>query len=468
MLKRNSVPQRVPVFLATVLLLAACGGDRAAGGKTAATTRRGADSTAAAAAAVPGGSKANVMAKLPPRIRGIYLNAYSLGPRLKTALRIADETEINTFVVDVKDERGMHYRSKLALPMQLSQPGEITVRDLKSFVDTLHARRIFAIARIVVFKDPILSKAKPDWSIKTPAGALWRDKAGNTWVSAWDENVWSYNLDIAEEVARAGFDMIQFDYVRFPEPYKSLPPQVHPKARGDRTDAIAAFLNRAKQRLHPLGVPVAADVFGLTPNDPGDVGIGQQWETIASTADVIEPMMYPSHYLPTHLPGVRRPNRMPYETLFKSAGMAVLRTQAMRQAGIPTARIIPWLQAFSAPWIDRTYTYGAEQLRLQKKGVYDVGLEDWILWSPGSKYEPFVPALEKETAPRAASSYTPPADVKATVAAFERQGVRAAREKAAQQARGITTDPAAADSARTGRQSMESASPAQAEPGATP
>jgi hypothetical protein len=58
------------------------------------------------------------------------------------------------------------------------------------------------------------------------------DKAGNTWVSPWEEAVWDYNLDIAEEVARAGFNEIQFDYVRFAEPYRSLPPQVHPKARG--------------------------------------------------------------------------------------------------------------------------------------------------------------------------------------------------------------------------------------------
>jgi hypothetical protein len=101
--------------------------------------------------------------------------------------------------------------------------------------------------------------------------------------------VWDYNLDIAEEVARAGFNEIQFDYVRFAEPYKSLPPQVHPKARGARADAIAAFLNEAKRRLHPLGVTVTADVFGLVPNEAGDVNIGQQWETVAATADHILP-----------------------------------------------------------------------------------------------------------------------------------------------------------------------------------
>jgi hypothetical protein len=454
---------------AAVLLLAACGGggrDAAPGGKPdSAAAQSGAAGSQPSSTSTPGGDPGGVVGKMPAQVRGIYLNAYSLGPRLKRQLEIADQTEINTFVVDVKDERGLHYRSQLGLQMQLADPREITVRDLKTLTDTLHAHHVFAIARIVVFKDPVLSKARPDWSIRTPQGDLWRDKKDNTWVSAWDQNVWNYNIQIAEEVARGGFDMVQFDYVRFPEPYKSLPPQVHPHAQGDRTDAIAAFLNLAKRRLHPLGVPVAADVFGLTPNDPGDVGIGQQWETIASTADVIEPMMYPSHYLPTHLPGVPHPNRMPYETLWKSAGMAVLRSQALEQAGLRPARSIPWLQAFSAPWVDHNFTYGPDQLRQQVKGVYDVGLNDWILWNPGSKYDPFVPGLARETAPHAAASYAAPADVRGTLALFERQGVAEARRKAVQQAHGNTVDRAAADSARTGRASPTSTSPAGAEAG---
>jgi hypothetical protein len=303
-----------------------------------------------------------------------------------------------------------------------------------------------------VFKDPILSKAKPEWSVQRPGGGLWVDKAGNTWVSTWDENVWDYNLDIAEEAAKAGFDEIQFDYVRFAEPYKSLPPQVHPRARGDRTDAIAAFLNEAKRRLHPLGVTVTADVFGLSPNDPNDVNIGQQWETLSAIADHLLPMSYPSHYLPVHLPGVPKPDLMPYETVYKSLGMARLRTDALAGAGVKPARVIPWLQAFSAPWLGRNHQpYGPEQIRQQKKAVYDVGYDDWVLWHPGSKYEPFLAGLEKTTESRKAASYTAPPEVQSMVRRFEREGVAEARRKAAGQARGDVTDPAAAQAARAGR-----------------
>ena len=395
----------------------------------------------------------------PDQIRGIYLNAYAAGSpnRFPKLLAMADSTEINTFVVDVKDERGIHYHgSEVALANEMAQEGERTIKDLKAFADTLQAHDIYSIARIVIFKDPILSKAKPDWSVKQPNGNLWVDKAGNTWVSPWDERVWDYNIQIAEEAARAGFDEIQFDYVRFAEPYKSLPNQVHAKAKGDRTDAIAAFLNEAKRRLHPLGVTVTADVFGLSPNDPGDVGIGQQWETIAATADHILPMMYPSHYLPTHLPGVRTPNTMPYETIYKSAGMARLRNDRLREAGVKPARVIPWLQAFNAPWVTKNYPYGPEQARAQIRGVYDVGFEDWIFWHPGSKYEQISAAFDKKTASKAKAEYNPPPEIQSVVDQFEGR-IKEARDKAAAQARGKTSDAEAAKAARTGQEEPQPA-----------
>ncbi len=449
-----STPGRLPLLMLSALALAGCGdGQVAAEGSAAApadSTMVVAADSAAAAPAEP--AIADSRDDAPAQIRGLYLNAYAAGSRnrLPKLIAIADSTEINTFVVDVKTERGIHYTSQVPLATELQQQGENTLRDLSALVDTLHAHDIYAIARIVLFKDPILSKAQPEWSVRNPEGGLWTDKAGNTWVSPWDQRVWDYNLAIAEEAARAGFDEVQFDYVRFAEPYKSLPPQVHPKAEGDRTDAIAAFLNVAKRRLHPLGATVAADVFGLSPNDPRDVNIGQQWETISATADHILPMMYPSHYLPTHLPGVPKPDLMPYEVLYKSAGMAVVRNERLREAGVKPARVIPWLQAFTATWLRDHQDYGPAALRDQKRGVYAVGLDDWVLWHPGSKYEPILAGLDRETRAEAKSGYAPPADVVSMLDVLEAQGARSAREKAVQQARGDTSDPEAAQAAKTG------------------
>jgi hypothetical protein len=406
--------------------LGACGADD--------RSARAADSAAVAAdtAAPAPGTAATSARMAPAQIRGIYLNAYASGSakRLATLLALADSTEINTFVVDVKDEKGMRYRTALAAQKEIG--GEVTMSDLQAVVDSIHAHGVWASARIVVFKDPMLSRAKPEWSIKNPDGGLWQDKAGNTWVSAWDPNVWEYNIQIAEEVLAAGFDEVQFDYVRFPEPFPSLPKQVHPNAKGDRTDAIVAFLNTARPRIRAKGGVVAADVFGLSPDDPADVQIGQQWESILATADHVLPMTYPSHYLPSHLKGVPKPNQMPYETILQSVGIGVIRAQRLRTAGVTEqARVIPWLQGFSAPWVTKNYPYGAEQAAAQIRGVYDVGLEDWVFWHPGSKYELISAAFEKGETRSRAKKFEPTAEMVAQVDLVDRMGSKSAREKVA-------------------------------------
>ncbi len=415
-------------FWAVLLLsfpLAGCSADagnaQMAAADSAADSASDTTSAAATTRAVTGG-------KAPAVIRGIYLNAYAAGSkaRLPKLLAIADSTEINTFVIDVKDEKGMRYRTALDLQKQIG--GEVTMSNLKAVVDTIKAHGIWTVARIVVFKDPMLSQAKPEWSIKNPSGGLWRDKAGNTWVSAWDENVWEYNIKIAEEVLRAGFDEVQFDYVRFPEPFPSLPKQIHAHAQGDRTDAIVAFLKKAEPRIHALGGVMAADLFGLSPNDPKDIQIGQQWERILANTDHVLPMTYPSHYLPTHLKGIPKPNQMPYETVFASVGMGVIRADRLRAAGKPAARIIPWLQGFSAPWVTRDYPYGVEQADAQIRAVYDVGLEDWVFWHPGSKYEHLMAAFKKDEVSRA-KKFEPSQALIAQVDLLERMGARAERDK---------------------------------------
>ncbi|HEU0016314.1 MAG TPA: putative glycoside hydrolase [Longimicrobium sp.] len=371
----------------------------------------------------------------PRIIRGVYVNAYVMGdPRRRAELlALADTTEINAFVVDVKDEDGVRYRSALPLAMEATHPKSIPIDELKAVVDTLVAHGIHPIARVVVFKDRRLSRARPAWSIRTPAGEPWRDHQGLTWVSPWDRDVWAYNLDIAEEAARAGFREVQFDYVRFPEAYRSLPRQVHPEAdpEGERTDAISGFLAAARERLHPLGVTITADVFGLSMNESQDVGIGQQWERISGTVDHVLPMVYPSHYYPTHLAGIRRPNRMPYETVLASVGMGVIRNDRLRTAGAEPARIVPWIQAFTATWNDRGFPYRAEQARAQMRAVYELGLEDWIFWHPGSNYAQIAGAFERTTEPRARLA-GPPAHLSAAVDRFDAEGAAAERARMAE------------------------------------
>ncbi|HEX6746512.1 MAG TPA: putative glycoside hydrolase [Longimicrobium sp.] len=392
---------------------------------------------AAAPPALPARARSRPDDPAPPVIRGIYVNAYAAGNpvRRKELLALTDSTELNTWVVDVKDEDGVRYPSALPLAVEATHVRSIPIRNLRGLADTLRAHGIHPIARIVVFKDPRLSRARPDWSIRQPSGGLWHDKVGNTWVNPWDRRVWDYNLAIAEEAVRAGFREVQFDYVRFPEAYRSLPTQVFPTAVGKKADAITGFLAEAGARLHPLGASITADVFGLTMNDPLDVGIGQQWERVSSTVDHVLPMVYPSHYFPTHLPGIRRPNRMPYETVFASVGQGVIRSRRLESAGVKSARIVPWLQAFTATWNDRAFRYGPAQARAQTQAVYDLGLEDWIFWNPNSNYDAVAAGFERSAVGRA-KPFVPPVHMARQVDVLDREGAAAARQLVASQPSG--------------------------------
>src|SRR5207249_1533244 len=116
-----------------------------------------------------------------------------------------------------------------------------------------------------------------EWTIKRTDGSLWRDKKGMAWVNPFHTELWDYNIKVAEEAVKLGFGEVQFDYIRFPEPYKTLPPQVFP-AQGTQTkeQALAEFLKLAHARISKLGARTTADIFGLVTTVPGALEVGQQ------------------------------------------------------------------------------------------------------------------------------------------------------------------------------------------------
>lgn len=331
-----------------------------------------------------------------PIVRGLYVNRWASqsSKRMMQLVAMCDRTEANALVIDMKDEFGLNYETaNPAFQKNAGSSGK--VRNLKALLDTLRAHKILAIARIVVFKDSVTARANPDWTIRKQDGSIWRDHKGLAWVNPNHKALWQYNIGVAEELVKLGFGEVQFDYIRFPEPYKSLPVQVFPGADGTpKPQVIAQFLKEAKARLNPLGVRVTADIFGLVTTVPGALEVAQQWETLAPVTDVLLPMVYPSHY-PRGAFGAARPNAEPYLVVHSAIKRARERNVKLGITGKTAVR--PWIQAFTLGKPE----YGAAEVKEQLRAVYDAGYEGWILWSPGSKYEPFLGALGAETSPKA-------------------------------------------------------------------
>jgi len=151
-----------------------------------------------------------------------------------------------------------------------------------ALVDTIRAHGILPVARIVVFKDSVTARNNPNHTIRKADGTPWHDKKGQTWVNPYANAIWEYNFRVAEEAIKMGFGEIQFDYIRFPEPYKSLPPQVFPEQRGrTKPQVLSEFLSAARDRFAKLGVRTTADIFGLVTTVGGTLEVGQKWEPIA-------------------------------------------------------------------------------------------------------------------------------------------------------------------------------------------
>jgi hypothetical protein len=359
----------------------------------AAATR--ADTAAGMVASTPSGAgEANTAAidveKEFPIVRALYVNRFAAQStkRMRQLIQMADETEINALVIDMKDEFGLNFKTSNAEWARNAGTAG-TVRDLRGLLDTLRAHKILPIARLVVFKDSVTARVHPDWTIRRQDNSIWRDKPGLAWVNPYHRELWSYNIGLGEELAKMGFGEIQFDYIRFPEPYASLPKQVFPGSNGvSKPDILAAFLKEANTRYDKLGVRTTADIFGLVTTVNGALEVGQSWEKISPTVDVVLPMVYPSHY-PRGSLGVAVPNADPQRIITLAITRARQRDQKLGISAPEHVR--PWLQAFTLG----KPPYGPAEIEAQKRGTYEAGYDGWVLWSPGSKYEPFLPALEK-------------------------------------------------------------------------
>jgi hypothetical protein len=316
----------------------------------------------------------------PDAVRGIYLNAWAAGSSRRRAqlIELAEKTEINTFVIDVKEGGEISYRSGVALARAIGADRSY-IPNPRRMLEELREAGIYTIARIVVFKDPVLADQRPAWAIQEEDGSLWRDNNAGLWVDPYNREVWDYNIAIAREAVLLGFSEVQWDYVRFPDvPARFMQTARYPSRAGrSRTDAIREFLLYSREELADLGVQVTADVFGLTVSVRNDMGIGQSWEEMADVTDALLPMIYPSHFAKGSY-GIPSPNADPYRTVKTALDYAVRRSSKI--AG--SAAIRPWLQDFT---LGRP-SYGAEEVRAQIQATYDAGLTEWILWNPGSRY----------------------------------------------------------------------------------
>ena len=329
-----------------------------------------------------GAREADSVRRHPPS-KGVYLSYYGVVYRTNQGrvFGLLDRTELNTVVIDVKGDRGfIPYESRAPLARSAGAMGPVRVANFDDLLAGLKAKAIHTVARVVVFKDDVLARYRPEWAVAdTTTGSPWLDNERLAWIDPFHEEAWAYPIAVAQEAALKGFDEIQFDYLRFPSDGRlGAARYSRASTQQSRVEAIARFLRQARLALAPVGAALAIDVFGYTAFNPDDTGIGQRIEELAPLVDVLCPMAYPSAYH-VGIPGFRNPVAHPYEVVFET-----VRRIRGRSAQAPV-QIRPWIQDFRDYAFDRR-PFGVPEVRAQMKAALDAGATGWMLWNPGNRY----------------------------------------------------------------------------------
>ncbi len=338
----------------------------------------------------------------PEPLKGVYMSSWAAGSsKFREHLYdLADHTEINAVVIDVKDYTGRISFAVDDPDLVASGASENRIPDIKELIEKLHSKGMYVIARISVFQDSYLINVHPEWAVKTKEGAVWQDYKGVKWLDAGAKPVWEYVARIGRQAYAYGFDELNFDYIRFPSD-GNLEDISYTWANGrTRTEIIKDFYAYMHHEFVDSGIPTSADLFGLTTSAEGDLGIGQILEYGLASFDYVAPMVYPSHFGPGY-DGYAKPAKYPYEIIKSSMSSAIRKAVSTTTTSVLVGesaiasttpqlytkqmydknKLRPWLQAFDLGGI-----YTPEMVRKQIQATYDVGLSSWMLWNAASVY----------------------------------------------------------------------------------
>lgn len=318
-------------------------------------------------------------------IRAIYISAYTAGDPSKflQLVDLVERTELNAVVIDVKDHTGRVFVATEHSLIRKIGSYQKVITNLSGLISGLKEKGIYTIARIVVFQDPYFAEKRLDLAVKNKSGVVWRDFNGLAWVDASKQEVWDYNVAVAKSAVLAGFDEVNFDYVRFPSDGRIREMNFAFETTGRTKKAVMYdFFRYINRQIRYLPVRTSVDVFGMTLWQDDGLGIGQRFKDTIGNFDYVYPMVYPSHY-PKNFNGYENPADYPYEIVYSSLD------KGKKYLSDRMTKIRPWIQDF-----DIGSDYDQEKIVAQIKAAYDAGSDGWLIWNAANRYT--VEALKTE------------------------------------------------------------------------
>ncbi|MFE3541538.1 putative glycoside hydrolase [Nocardia sp. NPDC059177] len=312
-----------------------------------------------------------------PRIRAVHVTAHAWSHEglREAVLDLAREGRIDTVQLDIKDEDGVvGYDSQV--PLARETGAVAAIYDAPSALRQLHDMGLRVVGRIVAFRDPTVAawawhSGRPDWVVQNPSGQPYSSHYGPiAFTNVAHPDVRQYNIDLAVEAGRLGFDGIMYDYVRRPD--GSLSSMYFAGLTTTPATAVADFLAQSRYPVHAAGAHLSAAVYGIAATRPDQ--IAQDIPAIARSVDFVAPMIYPSHWNPGEY-GVANPNAQPYDIVHRSL------QDFQKTTATTGAKVVPWLQDFSLG-----VPYGDAELRAQIDATHATGIDSFFLWNAATRY----------------------------------------------------------------------------------
>jgi hypothetical protein len=322
-------------------------------------------------------------------IKAVYANLGVLSDpeRWNRLIEIADTTEINAIVIDVKQDT-IYYDTQV--PFYRDIDGMITpIFDPRELLAEFDEHGIYSIARMVVFKDPIVAEGRPDLAVRDEVtGGPWLDMNGTPWVNAFNQELWEANADLGAELGQLGFDEVQYDYIRFPSDGDLRTADFgNDYSEESRRAAITGAVALGSEKVRAAGAAFSIDLFPIIALLGDDQGIGQTLQDLTPLADYVSLMIYPSHFEEGNIPVDGHPNDFPAETVTYT----LERSQQWAPGTMKKMR--PWLQDFTYP-LEGYSEYGPAEVRAQIEAAGAQGVSGWLLWNAAGEFQ--VSALSPE------------------------------------------------------------------------
>lgn len=295
--------------------------------------------------------------------KGVYINTSNAGTRfiLDSAQKLR-QCGGNTIVFDAKDDLGaITFKSDIPKRYYPNESYTPNIEDISKMIELLHRMGIHVVARVVVFKDPIMARTRPDWVYT------------KQFLNPLKPEVQEYLLTVIREIANTGVDEIQLDYIR----YHADSEKTTGVDGRTRTEVITGFIKKVHDITSPKGILLSMDMFGIVIwQRPVDVTVvGQDMNMLSQYVDIVSPMLYPSHF-EKGFSGISNPADEPYKFVYDGISM-------MKEIIGDKVIVRPWLQAFP---MGVTKGFGPWYMEYQVKATLDSCGTGWLFWSPQNKY----------------------------------------------------------------------------------